>query len=354
LLAILTTLLSATTDLPPAVAQELIAAKRLPDLPERPGVAAPYVGVAGNALILAGGTNFPDAPPWQNGTKTWHDEAYVLTAPNAKWKRGFKLPQRMAYGISLTTKSGILCIGGCNDKTNLDDVFTLQWDGKHLTHKELPRLPRPTSCAAGAIVGTRVYVAGGQAGPDPLSGPSHSYFWSMDLDEVPPQWREEPPWPGPERFFAVAGSDGQFFYLLSGMRRVQVGAEEPRLEFLRDAYRFDIAARTWKKLDGLPNANAAVASPAPLVNGGLLLLGRGADGTGADLPPRDRPAFQGDVRRYDLATGRWSRVGALPFGVAAPGIAQWNGNIIVASGEVSAGVRTTAVWSIRPAAIPSR
>src|ERR1044072_7768755 len=85
---------------------------RLPDLPDPLGFAAPFVGVAGDALIVAGGTNFPDAPPWNNGTKTWHDVAFVLPSAGGEWRKGFKLPRRVAYGIALTTKSGVVCIGG--------------------------------------------------------------------------------------------------------------------------------------------------------------------------------------------------------------------------------------------------
>ena len=70
------------------------------------------------------------------------------------------------------------------------------------------------------VVGSRVFVAGGQAGPNPAAGPSYSYFWMLDLDQETPIWRVLPTWPGPERFYAVAGSDGKSFYLFSGIRCV--------------------------------------------------------------------------------------------------------------------------------------
>ena len=347
LLATLTMLLSLISRLSDGAPTKSIAAERLADLPNTQGVAAPYVGISGNALIVAGGTNFPDAPPWENGTKTWHDEAYVLPSPQALWLQGFKLPHRMAYGISLTTKSGMLCIGGCDETTNLDDVFTLQWDGTTLCQKKMPSLPQPTSCAAGALVGSRVYVAGGQAGPDPLKGPSHNYFWSMDLDDKAPSWRVLPTWPGCERFYAVAGSDGKSFYLFSGICRLIGDQDKPILEYLRDAYRFDIVTEKWERLADLPHPNAAVASPAPHLDGGLLLLGRGADGSGTDVPLSKRRPFGREALRYDTRTGRWAPMGQLPFGLAAVGVTQWNGKTIIASGESRPGVRSAAIWSIR-------
>lgn len=50
----------------------------LPDLPDPVGVAGPFVGISDDALIVAGGANFPDAPPWQGGKKMWHDKIHVL------------------------------------------------------------------------------------------------------------------------------------------------------------------------------------------------------------------------------------------------------------------------------------
>jgi len=55
--------------------------KPLPPIPDPVGVAAPFAGVSGGALIVAGGANFPDRPPWQGGTKVWHDAVWVLDKP---------------------------------------------------------------------------------------------------------------------------------------------------------------------------------------------------------------------------------------------------------------------------------
>jgi N-acetylneuraminate epimerase len=332
----------------------VIEASRLADLPDPYGFAAPFVGVAGDALIVAGGTNFPDAPPWKNGTKTWHDEAFVLPSTSDQWRTGFKLSHRAAYGISLTTNAGVLCIGGCDEKSNLDDVFMLQWDGKNLTQHKMPSLPHPTSCAAGAVVGSRVYVAGGQAGPNPASGPSYSFFWMLDLDQDSPGWRALPTWPGPERFYAVAGSDGRSFFLFSGIRRTEDNQRQPKLEYLNDAYRFDPAAEKWTRLADLPHPNSAVATPAPFANGGFFLLGRGADGTGSDMPLDKRQPFAREVLRYDVSADKFEMVTSVPFGLAAVASLQWHGSFIIASGESGPGVRSRAVWSIHPESLAGR
>ena len=55
-----------------------LAWNQLPDLPEDLGVSGPFVGVQNDALIVAGGTNFPQ-PTWET-SKQWHGEIYVLTS----------------------------------------------------------------------------------------------------------------------------------------------------------------------------------------------------------------------------------------------------------------------------------
>lgn len=324
-----------------------LSASRLPDLPNTVGVAGPFVGVAGDALIVAGGTNFPDAPPWSGGTKTWHDTAFVLPSPDANWHEGFKLPKALAYGVSITTDDGLVCIGGCTATENVADVFVLKWDGTTLSHKTLPSLPAPSSCQAGVLINAKIYLAGGQPGPNPVEGPSSDYFWVLDLKDQNPQWKSLPTWPGPERFYAVAGTDGERFFMFSGIRRILNAEGQPALEYLRDAYCFDPKTSEWTRLPDLPNANAAVASPAPLVAGGLLLIGRGADGVKVDGPMDKRPGFSGDTLSFDLAAKKWESIGALPFGRAAVPSATWHGGTIIASGEVGPGVRSKEVWWIK-------
>ena len=41
----------------------------LPSLPDQHGFAGAFTGVSKGHLLVAGGANFPDAPPWENGKK---------------------------------------------------------------------------------------------------------------------------------------------------------------------------------------------------------------------------------------------------------------------------------------------
>ena len=50
----------------------------LAPIPNKVGLAGMFAGMHENQLIAAGGANFPDAPPWQGGTKIWHDEIFLF------------------------------------------------------------------------------------------------------------------------------------------------------------------------------------------------------------------------------------------------------------------------------------
>ena len=45
--------------------------EKLPPLPDREGFAGSFAGVSGDALLVAGGANFPGAKPWEGGAKAW-------------------------------------------------------------------------------------------------------------------------------------------------------------------------------------------------------------------------------------------------------------------------------------------
>ena len=85
----------------------------LPSLPDPLGYAGSFAGVGRGALLVAGGANFPDRPPWEAGTKTWTDRVFLLAEPAGRWvELEGKLPRPLGYGVSATTGDGLLCAGG--------------------------------------------------------------------------------------------------------------------------------------------------------------------------------------------------------------------------------------------------
>jgi len=277
--------------------KEILQWSRLPALPDAPdgskhiGLAGPFAGVHNDALIVAGGANFPQGPPWHplddggKSPKIYHDRIFVLVKDGGghEWVAAKeKLDRPLAYGVSITTPDGLICIGGEQKRKDesgktvtecFADVFVLKWDAKNerivkadklVGPKEdageiapLPPLPADTAYAAGALVGETVYVASG-TGAD---GKATTNFWALDLSKKTDAkefvWRKLTAWPGAARVTAVAAaqSDGETdcFYLFSG-RRVAPG-KVPVI--LTDAYRYHPKDKSWKRLaDVAPKGEA--------------------------------------------------------------------------------------------------
>src|SRR4051812_31057183 len=133
----------------------------LPSIPDREGFAYPFAGVSNDALIVAGGANFPDKRPWEGGTKRWYDSVFVLERPDGQWKQAGKLPRPIGYGVSITTADGILCLGGCDQDRHYADCFQMRWTGNDVKFTPLPALPKPCANSCGALINNVVYVAGG-------------------------------------------------------------------------------------------------------------------------------------------------------------------------------------------------
>src|SRR5215469_6761783 len=62
--------------------------RALPPLPEPLGLAGPFAGVSGDALIVAGGASFSQPLTRQAGRKRWSDTILVLEDPDGSWVVG--------------------------------------------------------------------------------------------------------------------------------------------------------------------------------------------------------------------------------------------------------------------------
>ena len=186
------------------------------------GLAGAFSGVHNDVLIIAGGANFPDGAPWQGGKKVWWDDIYVLEKDqlgNYSWlERAGKLSQRLAYGVSVSTEDGIVCIGGEDGINKRKEVFLLSWDieKREIIRSSFPNLPFSLAYMAGGMIGHTIYIAGGHDGNG-----SSTAFLSLDLDQrgaADFKWRQLEAWPGPERMLPMASvqSDGEndaFFFI---------------------------------------------------------------------------------------------------------------------------------------------
>lgn len=269
---------------------------QLPQLPDELGVAGPFVGVHNDALIVAGGANFPDGVPWRPTAdggasfKKYHDTIYLLPrledGTYGEWitvQR--RLPETCAYGVSLPTPQGLLCVGGESVRLMTDpetgettsvkhlsaDAFLLMFDreaGEVTVHQEwpttigeitsglaIPDLPTHLTNACGAVVGDFAYIAGGDSG----EGGSH-HFWRLPLKPNSArdwQWELLPTWDGPPRQLAIGVEQAGSFFMFSG--RSVLEGEGYRL--FTDAWRFDPAAYERELTRATPNSNGEIELP---------------------------------------------------------------------------------------------
>lgn len=376
---------------------------KLPPLPpsagqaKQPGEAGPFAGVHGDALIVAGGANFPDKLPWEGGAKIWWDDVWVLeglSSNSSRWFSGavLKLPRPLGYGISVDLPEGVLCAGGHDVDRCYADVFILSWDAKakKLVKTDLPPMPEPLSFMAGALVGDTLYVAGGQTTMKNAVPSRH--FWALDLSKRQSgagalKWQALPSWPGPARVLPVAASQrtakGPEFFLFSG--RTPEAGKPTRI--LADAYAYDPQAKAWRTLPsvgtGLPGAGtkglsvmagsaAAVGASEIWLFGGdrgdlflelekhdLAIAAARAAGKTADVEAglaakkaiyARHPGFAREVLAYDTIKNTW-RVAAMTPESIPPQVtttAVKHGDaILIPSGEIKPGIRTPDVVRVK-------
>jgi N-acetylneuraminic acid mutarotase len=320
---------------------------QLPPLPDPVGVAGAFAGVSDGKLFVAGGANFPDKMPWQGGQKIWLDTVYALDQTNSHWRVVGKLPRPLAYGVSLTTKHGVLCIGGSDAMRHYADTFLLTETNGKIVIRSLPSLPVPLANAAGALVGQVAYVAGGAETPGEQAALNRVF--ALDLAASKPEWRELPPCPGEARILAAAGATADAFYLLGGAA-LRLQGDQVKRVYLRDAWKYLPAAGKWERLADLPWPSVAAPSPAPIVDSTLLLLG-GDDGSLTGFqPPERHPGFPRVAQALDLRSGTWLQWDGLPMARATLPATEWRGLFVLPSGEVRPGVRSPEVWTVRWAA----
>lgn len=334
---------------------------RLPSLPDKEGFAGMFVGVSDGILIAAGGVNFPAALPWDGGQKQFYDSIFILSGPKAEWKlAAAHLPRPIAYGVSLTCKEGILCVGGSDAARHYADVFLLQCDRGVMTAVDWPSLPRPCAQMCGAVIGDVVYIAGGLETPDAVEA-LHT-FWALDLSlpQRDRHWKPLPPWPGPERMQAVAAvADGSLF-VLSGiqLRKGPDGQPQRVSPYLRDGYRYTPGNPAgnigkWVRIADLPRGVAAAPTPAVVVSDSRFAVLGGLN-VASGIPIQRAPPLPRPIIVYDALADKWSTADEMPEGTARVTVSTtlWNGSTTMVSGERSPGRRSPEVWLIGPQSKP--
>lgn len=351
-------------------------------LPQQPsgrpaiGVGAPFYGEHNGVALLAGGSNFPEAPLLDGGPKRYYADIFALPAGATNWVAAGRLSRPVAEGVSATTSKGVVCVGGAADGETSTRAFLLAWDGARgqAAERALPDFPCRTRLGAAAAREALVFVAGGE-GTDALS----SDVWRLDLDAPEKGWRALPPLPGvkgrmqAQAFVQNGDQKRTYLFVVGGYAKHADGGWVA----LTDGYSYDLAQQDdtggWRQISAAaPIADRPSASPAaawPLIGAKCVATGDqhvlffgGLDAAYFDDNQRKMALLTGTAREaqriayqsavpttwnrnvlvYHTVTDRWFELGEVPFPptVAGAAIGRANGGILLASGEVQPGVRT--------------
>jgi N-acetylneuraminate epimerase len=320
--------------------------RNYPAFPLSPGVAAAMAGVHDGVLIAAGGANFPDRPPWENGVKKTYDEIYALPPGAAEWKTVGRLPEPRAYAAVVSVPQGVLAVGGENASGVFHDSLLLSWDGRGVAVEAAPAPPVALASPVAVVLAGSVYLAGGYTAGTPRV--STSGFYRLDLGNLAAGWQQLPSWPGPSRALAVIAALDGAIYLASGLEMLAGADGQPRIRYLTDAYRY-CPGQGWNELPDLPWSVIAAPSPAPVTGSpGRVFMFGGVDGRQVGKMPRDRRVPE-DILYFDVARQAWLLwKERWPEPVVSSPTVRVGDEWIFVSGETKAGHRTTVVMGWRP------
>lgn len=318
---------------------------RLPSLPDPVGVAGPFAGVADGALVVAGGANFPERPPWDGGSKVWHDQVWRLDPDAAEWIAAGRLPRPLAYGVSVTEPRGVVCVGGSDAEGHSTSCFRMRVVEGRVTCTPLPDLPRPVANACGAVVGTMVYVCGGTEAPD--AARALATLWSLDLADDEGRWVGREECPGGGRLLATAAATQSTLYVFGGADLESAAEGRVVRRYRRDAWAYR-ADSGWTRCADMPTPIVAAPSPAPVIGSGEVVVLGGDTGVHVGFEPPDRhPGFSRRLLAYDPAQDAWRHLGEAAAATVTVPVVSWQGRWVVPSGESRPGVRSPEVWSVR-------
>jgi N-acetylneuraminate epimerase len=323
------------------------------------GLAGAAVGNTAHKLIIAGGTNFPDKMPWDGGKKSYYNDVFIydkslqsLTLITEEEQS--KLPFNLAYAAVCSTSKGIVIAGGENENGLSKEVLLLNFEKGELTVSYLPVLPKSLTNASLINIGNKVYLAGGET-----ENGAMDQFLSLDLNKLSEGWKVLPNLPN-EVSHAVLISTDQDIYLIGGRKR-NVGDTST---LYHSVHVFNIRQQRWIAKNSLPYpisaATGIIKRNNILIFSGdkgetfhqvehlIAAMDREKDSVKKEVLNQQKitlqanhPGFNRNVLKYDLITGIWTELKTLmPYGTVTTNAVVINDEVIIAGGEIKAGVRT--------------
>ncbi len=327
--------------------KKVLSVSSLPPVLDREyskGVSAPFFGVLGKRLILAGGANFPDKPLLEGGAKKVYSDIWIKDGAHP-WAHAGTLPDSVAYGACFKLGKSIVFAGGNVAGKPSDKVYSLKYSFGKLRRKSLPSLPQGVEQAGWSAEGDCLYIAGGitSEGKSDIvyrySGRKWEKIATLPVSMVQP----------------IAFVSGGKLYIWGGFNPTT-------LDVYSKGWRLDIASGEWTETAGVPDGGTFVGTSGALLPDGRFVVIGGVDrdifAKALHNGPEDRiPYLSKDPEAYrfrktvwvfDPVSESWESLGQCDgTALAGAGISIMENSIIVAGGEIKPGVRSSDILKIK-------
>lgn len=157
-----------------------------------------------------------------------------------EWKKIGQLPQAAAYGVTISTEKGLICVGGTTATHSLSDVFLLSLQKDTLKRDTLPSLPVTMDNMAGALVGHSLYIVGGN-----VNGIPSSAMYMLDLSDLSGGWKRETDIPGEPRVQSVCVAQDGKLYVWGGFAPAVEGHQA---SLSVDGYMYSPETKEWSSV----------------------------------------------------------------------------------------------------------
>ena len=167
------------------------------------GVSAPFGGVLGNKLIVAGGGNFSGNVLGKPLEQKFYKDVYMAMlkqgSKKLRWQKVAELPLELAGGATLTAPQALYFIGGTNQGGDRAVCVELKETAKGFQCETISYLPFLASNLAGGYMDDCLYVVGGLQNGKPARD-----LYRMQLQGDRSKWQKLAPLPETARIQPVA------------------------------------------------------------------------------------------------------------------------------------------------------
>ena len=334
------------------------------------GVSGAFIGTIGNTVVIAGGSDFPEAKPWEGGIKEYFNDIYLITGSGDKYNCSIadeKFPLKIGNGCSASDGKAVFCFGGYDGKNINRKVFTIRLSGKDVKIDSISDLPSAFVPASAAYNNGFIYIHGTDGSANRLFRFSTvSYQWK-ELKGCPDRCISE----GAPFVYQHNGRE-EALYLIGGR-----GTDSNGLYLSSTVWEYLPTHDTWKKKTSI----SIDGKTSPLMHSGAVRYGSahilvfgGDDGkefsARAELEKKislcnnpmhkdslkntlvsyytSHQGFSEKIFAYHTITDTWTEIGVSgePLPVVTSAV-RLGDRILIPSGEIHPGIRSNSIIEIQ-------